>query len=608
MNRKLTIMLWCIFCTVSTYAQITYSIPIGKVLDAGASGFKLPNGVKATGTLVSLGGGVHGNSGVWNTDPAAIGGQFNGINDGNATSTPSSGSGITIGSYGGSKNPKFFTRIQGDLFYIDEGTATNYSKAIGFWLHFASPIEVSQFLFLDIDGNNNSSNQEWLTSFCYNGNTKLNPSIALTGTTNLTKLTPSTLNSNWNNFIDANLSTAADNFNIGSNPELVMVNGSPPNADPDNTQHQALFNYTAGTLATDFFVFWGGINGVAATGLTQNSGVSPLIVKIKPDFGDAPNTYGTLEASNGASHGVVTNLYMGTDVIADADGSPSVGANTAADDNGVATIPDINNPSSQGGVVSGYSINVETVNNSGTTAKLIGWIDWNNNGVFEAGEAVSTNITNGQTTATLTWTNQTLSNHSGSATRNFTYMRLRLSTDVSMTTATPTGGVIDGEVEDYQVLFDIPLPATFGAINANITGNILSINWETLSENNSDHFNIYASTDAKQFVKIGTVSSKSLQGTSTAVLNYQFSKNISGELAVSIGFLVICVLGFAKKRFNMWMISLLLLGFVIVAISACTKNNDAPELGNNRHIYIQIVQVDKDGTEHSSKTIRAIAD
>ncbi|HAD57712.1 MAG TPA: hypothetical protein DCG12_00515, partial [Planctomycetaceae bacterium] len=43
------------------------------------------------------------------------------------------------------------------------------------------------------------------------------------------------------------------------------------------------------------------------------------------DFGDAPDDYGTLRASNGAAHTIVDGFHLGAAVDAETDGQPGVG-------------------------------------------------------------------------------------------------------------------------------------------------------------------------------------------------------------------------------------------------------------------------------------------
>src|SRR5262249_2202697 len=104
------------------------------------------------------------------------------------------------------------------------------------------------------------------------------------------------------------------------------------------------------------------------------------------DYGDAPNTFGTTNAAPGgpAKHQIISTLYLGKLVDSEPDGQPNVGAN-GDDNNGV--------PDDEDGLiiptfVVGTTQNVETTvfNNTGKTATVALWVDFNGNGVFDAGE------------------------------------------------------------------------------------------------------------------------------------------------------------------------------------------------------------------------------
>ncbi|MGH8083215.1 MAG: GEVED domain-containing protein, partial [Lysobacter sp.] len=76
---------------------------------------------------------------------------------------------------------------------------------------------------------------------------------------------------------------------------------------------------------------------------------------------------------------------------------------------------------------------------------VCGWVDFNRNNVFENGEGVCNAVASGATTTTLNWTVPT------ATTAGRTYVRLRATQGTQLTTATPTGRVDSGEVEDYMI-------------------------------------------------------------------------------------------------------------------------------------------------------------
>jgi hypothetical protein len=176
---------------------------------------------------------------------------------------------------------------------------------------------------------------------------------------------------------------------------------------------------------------------------------------IEFDFGDAPDTgagtgagnYETLSANGGPRHTVVAGLKLGARIDGEADASPTARAN--GDDTTGAL------PIDEDGVVSPLTdlqftigtqptVTLRATNTTGTAATLYGWIDFNNNGVFDnATELASVSVPAGTTNGLFTLTFPTVpAGFTGK-----TYARFRLSTDVAAANATGTAS--DGEVEDY---------------------------------------------------------------------------------------------------------------------------------------------------------------
>lgn len=94
--------------------------------------------------------------------------------------------------------------------------------------------------------------------------------------------------------------------------------------------------------------------------------------------------------------------------------------------------------------ITAQGVTQTTVQPEGT---LVGWIDFDRSGTFEANEAqvLSGAVLDGNTTNTLTWDPSA----SGIISSGPTYARFRLSTDDALTSNSPAGIVSDGEVEDY---------------------------------------------------------------------------------------------------------------------------------------------------------------
>lgn len=188
-------------------------------------------------------------------------------------------------------------------------------------------------------------------------------------------------------------------------------------------------------------------------GLASDGEVEDYRIEITGlDFGDAPDSYGTDKTDDGGegvgpSHVQIGTLYIGDNLSdLDSDGIPSASASgddADGDDEGGFFIPVI------GVVDTSYSITLPLVNNTGNAATLFGWLDFNEDGDFDVAEAVFTTVPSGALSATLELGNWTgFSVLSGSQ----TYLRLRLTTDASITNATSGGAAADGEVEDHLVI------------------------------------------------------------------------------------------------------------------------------------------------------------
>lgn len=150
------------------------------------------------------------------------------------------------------------------------------------------------------------------------------------------------------------------------------------------------------------------------------------------------------------------------------------------------------------------------------------------------------------------------------------------------------------------------LPVLFGEINAEIKTGQLMLNWSTLSETNNDHFDIEVSKDGTNFQKIGTLTSKAVNGNSEAILNYQFSSPLSNTaslLGISLLSLAFIVLLFNRK--NKVLLMLMIVAGAGFGIGSCSKSPDQIDISKDSKLFVKIVQVDKDGTSKSSKVITA---
>lgn len=168
---------------------------------------------------------------------------------------------------------------------------------------------------------------------------------------------------------------------------------------------------------------------------SQNDGarcaVAPVIdesIAATTDYGDAPDSYGTTLFSNGARHGI-SNIYLGNTITTEH--NAKVYPKTDQDDGITFLTP----------LLSGSDSLIE-VKVTGAGYLNI-WGDWNRDGKFTSDEKLISDKYMDNATEVF------LVNTPMSALNGFTWTRARFT---SITSIVASGGVADGEVEDYRVL------------------------------------------------------------------------------------------------------------------------------------------------------------
>jgi len=161
------------------------------------------------------------------------------------------------------------------------------------------------------------------------------------------------------------------------------------------------------------------------------------------DYGDAPNTYGTIRTSNGPRH-ILGKLRLGSEWDAESDGSPS--GNALGDDN----LSDSSDDEDGIQLDASYIANTQgsiTANITGGSGWLAGWFDWDGDGIFET------------TTERAVWQAVNQGNNiinfsvPSNAQAGTSYARFRLAqTSSNISEPTSSDFVCGGEVEDYQIL------------------------------------------------------------------------------------------------------------------------------------------------------------
>lgn len=145
------------------------------------------------------------------------------------------------------------------------------------------------------------------------------------------------------------------------------------------------------------------------------------------------------------------------------------------------------------------------------------------------------------------------------------------------------------------------LPVSFGSIIANLSNDVLQVNWQTLTENDNAYFKVQVSKDGEKWTDAGTVQSKAANGNSNNVINYSFSKNLSTILLAGFGFAALLLLPSFKNR----LVRFTLFTTILVTAVACSKNNDDTlSINKSENIFVRVVQVDIDETTTFSNVIK----
>ncbi len=254
----------------------------------------------------------------------------------------------------------------------------------------------------------------------------------------------------------------------------------------------ALYNTSAGTQGTQNTITF---YGASQTGSWGDGGEA---FKPKTDYGDAPATFdpGPLPAT----HEKDTTLRLGA--TEDIEWIKTASANATADG---ADEDGISGSLTIGTGTTSFSFNVSVYNNTGANATLIGWIDLNNDGVFQAGEGRSYTVASStsQQTVSIAWTSVTVS----APVTSVIFMRLRLTSAANgMTTSNTTGYFYDGEVEDYPVTVSAVLPGEL-AFTANKVNEVKAeLNWVPSSETGLEKYALQRSADGINWVSIYEIS------------------------------------------------------------------------------------------------------
>lgn len=158
------------------------------------------------------------------------------------------------------------------------------------------------------------------------------------------------------------------------------------------------------------------------------------------DFGDLPDSYSTTRAASGPYHNQGSQR-LGTDFDWEYDGAPTADASgddvaEADDEDGVDFVP----PPQCAGATLQFTVTV-----TGGSGKLGVWFDWNQNGGWDTEEGLSQLVVPGANVVTVVCP----ADFDDGGVLN---ARFRLYAG-EPANVYPTGGVTDGEVEDYTWTF-----------------------------------------------------------------------------------------------------------------------------------------------------------
>lgn len=238
-----------------------------------------------------------------------------------------------------------------------------------------------------------------------------------------------------------------------------------------------------------------------------NAGDASDPFRPKGDFGDAPASYDpnpNMPAYHERSEAIRLGATWDREWL-------KKGVTSVEDtDDGLAYVP-ILSPNGSNTV---YVASVDVYNNSGANATLIAWLDYNDNGVFDASEAC-TPITVPSSASTQTFNLYWPAFSTPLQNGDETYLRIRItSASAGMTAAHATGYFVNGEVEDYKVFVDnYPLSVTNLSFHAQVqNNNTVKISWTATEENNMPVYEVQRSTNAREWEALALITGKGQSG------------------------------------------------------------------------------------------------
>jgi hypothetical protein len=312
-------------------------------------------------------------------------------------------------------------------------------------------------------------------------------------------------------FDGAGVTTQTDvyHFNMltGASTNYMLPSGWTPgqNAVAWNGTMYQMYATGVAPAVTPYIAVYNGSGGIGATTpITSTPMYTPAIPSLgdaaeafRPlvDYGDAPTTYDPAGSDPAVHETVNTTLRLGanSDRELNTRGQTAL-ANSDNFDDGIPSVQ-IFNPT-----FGNYLAEVNYFNNTGSTATICAWLDYDGDGLFDPSEGVS--VTNLPSSASvqsvyLYWPSITSSLPLGTN----TFLRVRIATTASgMTTANPTGYYDNGEVEDYRVVVNLfPLETRLLNFTAEKMADKVSLTWQTTSEEARTSYILERSADMQKW-------------------------------------------------------------------------------------------------------------
>ena len=223
--------------------------------------------------------------------------------------------------------------------------------------------------------------------------------------------------------------------------------------------------------------------------------------KPKCDFGDAPSTYDPVALSPAANQKACNNSTLRIGSAWGDEWSKISSTDASADDeeDGIGTVTTMVSD----GAAYNHVQDLVVLNNTGATAYLGGWLDYDADGLFEASEGVIITIPSSASpqTVSLAWNGITVAPNTPNS-----FLRVRLYSG-ALSSSDATGWLADGETEDYPVISQsMPLTIQLLDFRATLTSNRnVSLNWIADADPEDRGFEVERSADQISWKKIAFV-------------------------------------------------------------------------------------------------------